>query len=43
MIDKSIVSTDNEKIRKTAVHYGLEAPFVRSKELSGDFVAMLKS
>lgn len=38
LIDKSVVSTDNKRIKKVATEYGLEAPFFRSKDLSGDFV-----
>jgi CMP-N,N'-diacetyllegionaminic acid synthase len=38
LIDCSIVSTDNYKIFKHAKSIGLNAPFLRSKKLSGDFV-----
>lgn len=35
-IDRIIVSSDSNKIRKIAVSYGAEAPFKRPKKLSGD-------
>ena len=35
-IDRVIVSSDDEEIRKTSMRYGAEAPFVRPKELSTD-------
>lgn len=35
--DKVIVSTDDDEIAKIAISYGAEVPFVRPKELSGDF------
>ena len=37
-LDRSIVSTDHEKIAIAAEEYGLAAPFRRSKDLSGDFI-----
>ncbi len=37
-IDRVIVSTDSEDIRKVAEKYGAEAPFVRPEELTGDQV-----
>ena len=38
-IDRSIVSTDHEQIAKEALDSGLDAPFMRPKDLSGDFIA----
>tara|TARA_A100001011_G_scaffold388030_1_gene466869 strand:+ start:3226 stop:3951 length:726 start_codon:yes stop_codon:yes gene_type:complete len=38
IIDKTIVSSDNLKIINIAKKFGLEAPFVRPKEISGDNV-----
>ena len=38
-VDRSIVSTDHEGIGIEAISVGLEKPFVRPKELSGDRVA----
>jgi len=35
-IDRVIVSSDDDEIRKTSIKYGAEAPFVRPKELSTD-------
>ena len=37
-VDRAVVSTDHTEIAKIAVEYGLEAPFVRSDELSGDTI-----
>ena len=37
VIDKIIVSTDSLKIAKIAKKYGAEIPFLRPKNLSGDF------
>ncbi|WP_340300686.1 acylneuraminate cytidylyltransferase family protein [Roseobacter sp. HKCCD5988] len=37
-IDKCIVSTDSHHIVKDAVKHGLSAPFMRPKEISGDFI-----
>ena len=31
LIDKSVVSTDNKRIKKVATEYGLEAPFLDLK------------
>tara|TARA_B100000524_G_C23546591_1_gene333226 strand:+ start:77 stop:778 length:702 start_codon:yes stop_codon:yes gene_type:complete len=38
IIDRSIVSTDNQSIKNEANKYGLDSPFTRSKELSGDLI-----
>ena len=38
IIDRSIVSTDNDLIKKESIKYGLDAPFKRSPELSGDLI-----
>ena len=38
IIDRSIVSTDNDLIKKESKKYGLDSPFTRSSELSGDFI-----
>ena len=35
-IDNVIVSTDDEKIKKVALEYGAEVPFIRPKDISGD-------
>ena len=35
-INRIIVSTDNNKIKETALKYGAEVPFMRPKEISGD-------
>lgn len=35
-INKIIVSTDSNKIAKTAIKYGAEVPFLRSKKISQD-------
>jgi len=35
-ITRYVVSTDDERIRKVALDYGAEAPFLRPAELSGD-------
>jgi len=35
--DKIIVSTDDEEIKSIAEEYGAEVPFIRPKELSGDY------
>lgn len=37
-IDRIIVSTDSEDIKKTVEQYGAEAPFIRPKELTEDAV-----
>ena len=41
-IKKAIVSTDNEKVAELAGKLGAEAPFIRSKEFSGDDVSLAK-
>ena len=38
LIDRIIVSTDDKKIKKVAIKYGAEVPFMRPKKLSGDNV-----
>lgn len=38
LFDKVIVSTDCENIAQVAIKYGAEVPFMRPKELSGDFL-----
>ena len=38
LFDKVIVSTDCENIAQVAINYGAEVPFMRPKELSGDFL-----
>ena len=40
-IDKSIVSTDNKKISQISKLNGIEAPFLRPKNLSGDTISDL--
>ena len=35
-LDRIIVTTDDQEIRKVALEYGAEVPFLRPKELSGD-------
>ena len=40
-IDKSIVSTDNKKISQIAKLNGIEVPFLRPKNLSGDTISDL--
>jgi CMP-N,N'-diacetyllegionaminic acid synthase len=37
-IDRAIVSTDHPEIAKTAMEYGLDVPFIRPENLSGDLV-----
>jgi len=37
LFDKVVVTTDDEAIAKIAKAYGAEVPFLRPKELSGDF------
>lgn len=39
LFDRVIVSTDDEEIAQTAKEYGAEAPFIRPKELSDDFIS----
>lgn len=36
IFDKAIVSTDHLQIAKIAINFGLEAPFMRPKKISGD-------
>ncbi len=38
LFDKVIVSTDDEEIAEISIEYGAEVPFMRSSELSDDFV-----
>lgn len=38
-IDRSVVSTDHPGIADAAIQYGLEAPFLRPLELSGDRIS----
>lgn len=38
LFDRVVVSTDDEEIAAVALLYGAEAPFLRPKELSDDFV-----
>ena len=38
-IDVAVVSSDNEKIIDTACRFGLEAPFRRPQQLSGDLIS----
>ena len=45
IIDRIIVSTDDDKIAAVAKQYGCEVPFIRPEDLSGDFAtteSMLK-
>ncbi len=39
MIDHAVVSTDHEAIKNEAISHGLDAPFIRPQELSGDFIS----
>jgi CMP-N-acetylneuraminic acid synthetase len=39
MIDRSVVSTDHPKIAEIAKQWGLDAPFYRPLELSGDRIS----
>jgi CMP-N-acetylneuraminic acid synthetase len=41
-IDRAIVSTDSEEIAKVAIESGLEAPFFRPEDLSGDRISDLE-
>ncbi len=41
-IDRAIVSTDSEAIAKMAIESGLEAPFFRPENLSGDRISDLE-
>ena len=36
IFDRSIVSTDHNKIAKVAIEFGMEVPFKRPKDISGD-------
>src|SRR3989337_3606707 len=36
LIDRIVVSTDDEEIADIAKHYGAEVPFMRPKEMAGD-------
>ena len=38
-IDKTIVSTDSELIKKTAIHCGADVPFIRPDSISGDYAS----
>lgn len=40
LIDRVIVSTDDQEIASIAKRYGAEVPFIRPKELAGDTVGM---
>ncbi len=42
LFDKVIVSTDCDEIAKVAIKHGAEVPFMRPKELSGDFLGTHK-
>lgn len=37
LFNKVIVSTDDQQIKKVAIKYGAEAPFIRPKEIADDF------
>ena len=37
LINRTIVSTDSEKYADIALKYDAEVPFIRPKEISGDF------
>jgi pseudaminic acid cytidylyltransferase len=37
LFDRVIVSTDDDEIAQVAIKYGAEVPFIRPKNLSGDF------
>jgi CMP-N-acetylneuraminic acid synthetase len=39
-VDRVIVSTDNEEIKKIALKYGAEVPFIRPKELAIDSIGI---
>ena len=39
LFDRIIVSTDSPKIKKIAIKYGAEVPFLRNKYLSNDFTS----
>jgi CMP-N-acetylneuraminic acid synthetase len=38
-IDRAVVSTDHQEIAEVARHYGIDVPFMRPENLSGDQVA----
>mgnify|MGYP005994045253 CR=1 FL=1 len=42
LFDRIIVTTDSPKIKKIAIKYGAEVPFLRSKILSNDFTSTKK-
>ena len=42
LFERIIVSTDSPKIKKIALKYGAEVPFLRSKNLSNDFASTKK-
>lgn len=37
-IDRTVVSTDHEEIKKVACNYGIDAPFMRPENISGDII-----
>ncbi len=39
IFDRAIVSTDDSEIAAVAMQYGLEAPFMRPQDLSGDLIS----
>jgi len=41
LLDRVVVSTDSKKIAKVAKKYGAEAPFLRPKELTLDYIPTL--
>lgn len=41
-IDRAVVSTDSEEIAKVAIESGLDAPFYRPEDLSGDRISDLE-
>jgi CMP-N-acetylneuraminic acid synthetase len=42
LVDRKILSTDHSEIAKEGVVHGIEAPFLRPEELSGDFISDLQ-
>ena len=38
-IDRAIVSTDHNKIKQIAINCNLDVPFIRPKNLSGDYIS----
>ena len=38
-IDRTVVSTDSQKIKKVSEKYGLDVPFMRPKRISGDRIS----